>query len=447
MVLAILVIAQVLGVANANLIAVALPPLAQDLGASGVQQQWIVDAYVLVFAGLLIPAGVLGDRLGRRRTLISGLVIFAAGSLACAVAGDPGLVIAARVLQGIGPPLILPASLALVTETFVDGRARAQAIGIWGAGSGVGLAIGPFLGGLIVAGLDWRWTFAANVPVALGLALVALAMIPRDRRAAAVQPRFDYLGAVLVTLAMAGAVFAIIEGAERGGALVVGGATAAAVFALAFLWAESRNPHPLVDLALLRQRAFATANLAAATVMFTMLPTTVYVSSFLQTFRGSSALEAGVALLPFGVTVAATAIVSGRLTARVVPRALITAGLLVAAAGALVLSQISAGDAAGDIWIALLLLGAGAGIALPPSTSVAVSTAPLDKTGMASAIHNAGRQLGATLGVAVLGSIVLAHADEGGAAAYCDGLQTAFLVAAAALTVVAAAVSVGGQRR
>jgi DHA2 family methylenomycin A resistance protein-like MFS transporter len=448
MVLAVLVVAQVLGVANANLIAVALPPLSEDLGASGVQQQWIVDAYVLVFAALLITGGVLGDRLGRRRTLITGLAVFAAGSLACAVAEAPGLLIAARVLQGLGPPLILPASLALVSATYVEPGERARAIGLWGTGSGIGIAIGPLLGGLVEAGLGWRWTFAFNVPVALALALAALMVIPRDAAPTAARAPFDRAGAVLVTLTMAAAVFAIIEGPDSRG-LLAGAAVATVVFAAVFLRVEARSANPLIDLGLLRNRTFAAANVCAATVMFAILPATVYLSSFLQTFRSLSPLEAGVALLPLGAAVALTAGVTGRLVARVGPRPPTAAGLIAAAAGTAALSSIGPGDGAGDVWLAMVLLGVGAGLAMPASTAVAVSAAPLEKTGQASAIHNAGRQLGATLGVAVLGSIILSHADDGAAAAFCDGLQVAMLVATGALIAAAACspfVRVAGAR-
>jgi DHA2 family methylenomycin A resistance protein-like MFS transporter len=439
-VLAILVAAQVLAVANANLIAVALPPLSADLGASDVQQQWIVDAYVLVLAALLITGGVLGDRLGRRRTFTVGLGVFATGSLACAVAGDPGLLIAARVVQGLGPPLVLPASLALVSATFDEPRARGKAVGIWGAGSGLGIATGPLIGGLIVAGLGWRWTFAFNVPAAAALVAAALAAIPADAHAMDQGARppdpFDVRGAVLVTLTMAATVFAIIESDVRPVGLALVGL-------VTFVFVERDAAHPLVDLALVRERTFATANAGAAMAMFALLPVTVFVSSFLQRFQNLDALGAGLGLLPLGGAVAATAPLSGRLTSRVVPRWLIAGGLLTAAVGLVLLSGIGPADGAGELWPALAVTGAGIGVALPASTAVAVSAAPPDRTGMASAIHNAGRQLGATLGIAVLGAIILGRAGGvDSSAGYCDGMQTAFRIAAAALVAAAAAASV-----
>ena len=436
--LAVLVVAQIMSVANANLIAVALPPLSADLGASAVQEQWIVDAYVLVFAALLVAGGVLADRYGRRRALLAGFALFGVGSLVSALAPDPGVLIAARVVQALGPPLILPASLAILTANLADPAARARAIGYWGAASGFGVAVGPLIGGAVVSGFGWRWAFGVSVIVAAALAFATRLVIPDDRPSRSGHP-FDWLGALLVTGALGALVFALIEGPERGwGSFAVLGSFAVALLALSgLIVAERRHPAPLVDLDLVRQPVFAAANLAAATVLFVMLPTTVYLSAFLQEFRALTPLQTGLALLPLGGAVALLAPVSGRLTAHVPRRLLIAGGLLCAAVGTFGLSRIGGEDGAGALWLSLLVLGAGAGFALPPTTATAVSAAPRARTGMASAIHNAGRQVGATLGVAALGSIVIAHAADGGPAAYAEGLSVALLVGAAALVVAA----------
>ena len=437
--LAVLVTAQVLSVANSNVIAVALPQLSGDIGASGVQRQWIVDAYVLVFAALLVAGGVLADRYGRRRALLIGLATFAIGSLACALVSDPGLLIAARVAQALGPPLILPASLSIVTATFADPLARARAIGVWGAGSGLGIAVGPLIGGIVVSGLGWRWTFGLSAIAAIGLAVAALAFVPRDRPSAPAA-RFDHLGALLVTAVLATLVFGLIEGPVRGWAspAVLSAFAATVALAGAFVAAERRHPAPLVDLELVRRPVFAAANLAAATVMFVLLATSVYLSDFLQTFRHDTPMAAGLALLPLGVATALLAAVSGRLTARVPMRTLIVVGLLCSAGGALLLSRIGAGDGSGSLWPALFALGAGAGIALPATTATAVAAVAAARAGMASAIHNAGRQVGATLGVATLGSIVTAHAAGGTSGDYANGLSVALFVGAIALLATAA---------
>lgn len=418
--LAVLVVAQVLGVANANMIAVALPPLSRDLGATGAQQQWIVDAYVLVFASLLIAGGTLADRYGRRRAFMLGLALFAAGSLACALAGTPGAEIAARAVQGLGPPLILPASLALVAAAHPDRAERARAIGFWGAGSGLGIALGPLLGGIIVSALGWRWVFAINTPIALALVAAALLVLPRDAPAKTARAGRSFH--VPMTAGMAGIVFGTIEGRERGwSSAAVLGAFAVGVLALAVV-VRMRTP------AWMARRVFAGANLAGALVLFSLLGTTVYVSAYLQAARGLTALETGLALLPLGGATALLAPASGRLTARVDPRALIVAGLLAGGAGAALIGRLG-----GALWPGLVLLGAGVGLALPAATSTAVGAAPAAETGMASAIHNASRQLGATLGVAVLGTIVLSAAGPA------QGLRVAMTVAAAVLAAAALA--------
>jgi DHA2 family methylenomycin A resistance protein-like MFS transporter len=427
-VLAVLVTAQVLSVANSNLIAVALPQLSDELGASAAQRQWIVDAFVLVFAALLVAGGVLGDRYGRRRAFLTGLIAFAVGSLACALVDDPGLLIAARVLQALGPPLVLPASLSILTNTYTDPHARARAIGLWGGGSGRGIAVGPLRGGNIVSGRGWRWAFGLSAVAAVALAAAAFRLVPNDRPAAPTR-RFDLLGAVLVTAVLASLVFGLIEGPERGwtSPAVLIAFAALIASAAAFLAAERRHPAPLVDLELVRRPVFAAANLAAATVMFALLATSVYLSEFLQTFRHDTPMQAGLSLLPVGLATAILAAVSGRLTARVPARTLIILGLLCTAAGAVLLSRMP-----DSLWPALFALGAGAGIALPATTATAVAAVHAARAGMASAIHNAGRQVGATLGVAVLGSIVTSSSD------YADGLSLALLVAATALVAVAA---------
>ncbi|MEA2126075.1 MAG: hypothetical protein QOI80_2857, partial [Solirubrobacteraceae bacterium] len=298
----------------------------------------------------------------------------------------------------------------------------------WGAGSGIGAAIGPLFGGLIVSGLGWRWVFALNVPVALALAAAALRVIAPDRGHRGAH-RFDAAGALLVTLGMAGVVFGIIEGRERGwtSAAVLAGFAIGIALLVAFARAERRHPEPLVDLELLGRRAFAVANLGGGAVLFVTLGATVYLSAHLQA-EGRTALGAGLALLPLGVATAVFAATSGRLTAHISPRTLMLAGLVAGCAGCVVLSPVP--DA---LWPGLILLGTGIGLALPAMTGVALSAAPARRTGMASAIHNASRQLGATLGVAVLGTIVLSHTS------LASGLHAALLVAAATLAAVAVA--------
>ena len=450
-VLATVTAAQVLSVASASVIAVALPALAADLGAGGTEQQWVVDSFVLVFASLLIAGGVIGDRRGRRDALLIGLLLFAAGSLWCALAPGVGWLLAGRVVQALGPPLVLPASLAIVTATFREPAQRARAIGYWGAGSGAGLALGPLLGGLLVDGLGWRWVFGVNVGICAVLAVLALRHVPRDRPAAA-SHRFDAPAAVLVTAGVALLVFGLIEGRRLGwtSAAVLGAFGLAAVLGAAFVAHERRHPAPLVDLGLLRQRTFLAANLGGASVYGALTGLAVYLSVFLQQIQGRSALEAGLCLLPQGVMTAACAPLAGRVTGAVGPKPPMLAGMAIVAAAVLALVRLEADTPVAEFWWLFALIGMGTGIALPAMTVTALLAAPARRAGMASALHNASRQLGQTFGVAVLGTVILAHAGAAaetgriapaGVGDWIAGLHVALVVAAVGVALAAVAVA------
>lgn len=450
-VLATVTAAQVLSVASATVVAVALPSLARDLGASGSAQQWVIDAFVLVFASLLVAGGVVADRHGRRAALLVGLGLFALGSLWSALAPSIGTLIAGRVVMALGPPLVLPASLAIVTSIYADPAQRARAVGLWGAGSGLGLTLGPLLGGVLVDGLGWRWVFGANIPVCLLLGALALRTVPADRPQRA-QVRFDGLAAVLLTAAVALLVFALIEGRDLGwaSATVLGAFAAAALLGAGFARHERRHPAPLVDLALLRHRPFLAANLGGATLYGVLTGLAVYFSVFFQQVQGRSALEAGLTLLPQGALTALCAPISGRVTARLGPRPPILAGMGLAFLAVLALLRLDPGTPAADVWWAFALLGAGTGVALPAMTVTALASTPAARAGMASAIHNASRQLGQTFAVAVLGTVILARAGEeaphgrltgAAAVAWVEGLRVALLLAAALLAAAAAAIS------
>jgi DHA2 family methylenomycin A resistance protein-like MFS transporter len=447
--LAIVVLAQVLNVASATVVAVALPALARDLGADATEQQWVVDAFVLVFASLLIAGGVLADRYGRRLALVVGLGLFAAGSLWCLLAPTVEWLIAGRVLQALGSPLTLPASLAIVTGLYPDRAERARAIGIWGAGSGTGLALGPLLGGGIVDLLGWRWVFGVNVPICALLLVAALRYVPRDRPERP-EVRPDAVAALLLIAGVALLVFGVIESHERGwGSPEVLGSFAGGVLALAgFAHRERRHPAPLVDLHLLRHPAFAGANAGAAILYAAITGAAVYISVFLQEVQGRSAFEAGLVLLPQGALTALCAPVAGRLMARVGARVPIIGGMVAMCAGFLVLAGLDRGTTLAEEWLGFGLIGIGTGLALPPMTTVVVSVVEVGKAGMASAIHNASRQMGQTFGIAILGTIVFARAGgETASDGYVDGLRLALLVSAAAIGLTVAGMAVMLRRR
>lgn len=444
--------AQALSVASASVVAVALPQLGRDLDASASELQWVVDAFVIVFASLLVAGGVLGDRVGRRTTFLAGLSLFALGSLWCALAPSVPALLVGRVVQGVGPALLLPASLALVTAIFPDPVERARAIGVWATGSGLGLASGPTVGGILVEAFDWRAVFAINVPLAAALLVVGVRGLPRLPPTPSPH-RFDVGGALLLTGGIAALCFAIIEGRTLGWGSpgIVASAALAAVLLAGFLRWEQGRPEPLVVPALLLQRTFLAANLAGGTVFFALIGGTVYFTAFFQQVQGRSALESGFCMLPLGLAVVLVAPLAGRLTPRLGAGRLMLAGLAVAATATLLMLRLEPGLGYGAIWWNVALVGVGTGLALPPMTVTALSAVDPARTGMASAVHNASRQVGQTLGVAVLGTIIAAHAGaaaDGGRALrgvaaedWVDGLHVALVVAAALLVAVAVAVA------
>jgi EmrB/QacA subfamily drug resistance transporter len=439
--------AQILSIASATVVAVALPDLGRDLGATGTQQQWVVDAFVLVLASLLIAGGVLGDRHGRKAAFLVGVTVFATGSLICALAPSVAVLLTGRVLQALGPALVLPASLAIVSEVFPDPAARARAIGLWGAGSGIGLASGPTLGGALVDAVGWRGVFAVNVPICLLLLLAGWRFIPVVRPAR-MTVRFDVAGAVLLTVATASLVFVIIEGREAGWLSPAILAVVAVCLAAggAFARVERRHPAPLVDLALLRHRGFVVANLGGGGASFAFVGCVVFLSVFLQQVQGRPPGEAGLCLLPLGALTAACAPIAGRLTARLGPRVPILCGLTLATVAMTLLTvRLEVALPATELAAMLALLGCGIGLALPAMTVTAVGSVEQARAGMAAAVHNACRQIGQALGVAVVGTIVFAHAgsvSDGGrrltdadAVLWTDGLHVALAVCAALLAV------------
>ena len=437
-------VAQFLAVASASIVSLALPTIARDLHASGQEQQWIVDAYVLVFASLLVAGGVLGDRRGRKGVFLIGLALFATGSLVCAVAPTTEWVLAGRVVQGLGPPLVVPASLGIITAIYADPAARARAIGLWSTGSGLGLALGPVIGGGLVDVAGWRWVFGVNAPLCAALAVLAARSIPRlapepSRRA------FDFVGALLTTAGVGALTFGIIEGNPQGwGSAPILGAFALGAAALGgFVAWERGREEPLVDMGLFRVPAFVAANGAGLVVFFTLIGATVYYSAYFQQVQGRGPVEAGLCVLPLGAGVALGAPVAGRLIGRLGVRAPMCLGLALGGLAMLGLLRLEPGTEVAGIWWDFVVLGLGAGLALPPMTATAVGAVRPARAGMASAVHNALRQVGQALGVAVLGAIVFAQLggaeasgarlDDAAGAAFVRGLHHATLVSAALL--------------
>jgi EmrB/QacA subfamily drug resistance transporter len=384
---------------------VALPSIERDLSASSSELQWIVDSYVLVFAGLLLTAGSLGDRFGRRRALLLGLSIFGVGSALSALAGSADALIASRALMGVGGAFIMPITLSVLTNVF-EGRERAKAIGIWTAVAGIGVAVGPVAGGWLLEHFDWTSVFLVNLPiVALGLAGGWL-LIPesRDPEASALDP----VGAVLSIAGLATLLWAIIEAPARGwtDGLVLTAFAFAAMTLVAFIRWELHSSKPMLDVRLFRNGAFSGASSAIALVFFALFGTIFFLTQYLQGILDHTALEAGIRTLPIAGGLMLAAPASAKLAARVGTRPVVTGGLVVVATGLVGLSTVDGDTAYGMVAASMALLGLGMGAAMAPATESIMGSVSEAHAGVGAAMNDTMRLVGGSLGVAVLGSLL-----------------------------------------
>jgi EmrB/QacA subfamily drug resistance transporter len=383
----------------------ALPSLRDDLGASGGDLQWIVDAYILVFAGLLLTAGALGDRFGRKRALQFGLTVFAVGSVSSALATSVDTLTASRALMGVGGAFIMPSTLSIITVIFPPGE-RAKAIGAWGAISGLGIVLGPLAGGALLEVFDWSAVFWVNVPVALIALGAGVKLIPESRDPAA--RRIDVPGAVLSMVGLTAIVWAIIEAPVHGwldtGVVAAAGLGTAAM--AAFLAWQRRTTHPMLDLSVFRNARFSASSAALSLLFAALLGSVFLLTQHLQSVLGYSALEAGVAITPLGVAVIATSIVSTRLADRFGTKVLVSVGMSTVAAGLLVLAAVTADSGYPPIAVSLVLLGLGIGMAMAPATDAIMGSVALEHSSVGSAMNDTTRMMGGALGVAIMGSVL-----------------------------------------
>ncbi len=443
--LLVVVLAQVLGVASASTVVVALPSIGAELGLAGSGLQWTVEAYAVLYASLLLTGGALGDRHGHRRVFLVGAGLFGVGSLVAGSASDPAGLLGGRALQGGGSALVAPCGMALLSSVNVRPASRARAISIWSAASGVAMALGPLVGGLLVAALGWRSVFLVNVPVCVTVVALGRAGPRRSAAAAPVRP-FDRVGALLTFSGLAAGIVAITEARSLGWAaptiLLCVLVSVASLVGLA-RW-EAAVEHPLLDAGVLRHRGFRAATIGASAVFFALIGEVVYLSMYFQSVQGWSPLATGAVLLPVGATELPLALIAGRLIARgAAPSAVLLVGLSVTALGLAALSAVGAGTPLATVTAILCLLGVGVGLSLPAATVWALSAAGAGQTGLASGMHNAARQAGLALGVAVLGAVIAARAPAPGVIereAFVAGLHDASLVAAAAVAVAIVAV-------
>jgi DHA2 family methylenomycin A resistance protein-like MFS transporter len=405
---------------DVTVVNVALPRLRADLGAGVRSLQWIVDGYAVALAALMLPCGDLGDRHGHKRVVLAGLAAFGAGSLAAGVAPDPALLVAGRVVQGVGAALLLPGTLAVVSRAYPDAAERARAIGIWAAISSLALPAGVIAGGALVDGPGWRWAFLVNLPV-IAVALPVAARVVRETRTPSARA-LDVPGAALSVALLATVTFAIIAGSPVAGAVAV--ALLAALVAV-----ERRRPEPMLPGALFRRPAFGAANAVAGAMNLGSLGTLFVLTLFLQDVQGRSALAAGVAIVPAFGLLAVVAPLSGRLVGRIGPRRPMVAGLLVAAAGLALLADDS-------LLLASVLWGLGLGLLTPAVVAAAMGAVHADRAGLAAAVNNTARQAGGAIGIAAAGAV----AGSPARAAFVQGFHGVAL-GAAALYVAAAALA------
>lgn len=385
---------------DSTVVNVALPTIGRDLDASLAALQWTVNAYMVTLAGLILLGGSLGDRYGRRKVFVLGVVWFALASLLCGLAPTPVVLIAARALQGIGGALLTPGSLALIQASFhPDDRARA--IGLWSGFGGVGAAVGPFLGGWLVSGPGWRWVFLLNVPLALLCAPVALRHVPESSDARA-HGRFDVLGAALGALALALVTYALIE--ARGGSLAVAlTAVAGLLAAVAFVYVEKHSPDPMLPLDIFASRQFTSVNLVTLCVYAAFGGFFFLTALQLQVVAGYSPLQAGVSLLPTTVLMLLFSARSGALADRIGPRIPLTAGPLFCAAAMLLMLRVGVhADYVTDVLPALLVMGAGMVTLVAPLTATVLASVDTARAGLASGINNAAARAAGLIAVAAL---------------------------------------------
>ena len=383
---------------------VALPPIARELGASGSQLQWIVDAYVLVFAGLLLTMGAVGDRFGRKRSLNAGLAVFVAGSVAAALAGSAGALIAARAVMGVGGALIMPSTLSIITNVF-PARERARAIGIWAGVAGFGIVLGPVLGGWLLDRYWWGSVFLINVPVAAVAVLAGWSLVPESRDPDATP--LDPVGAGLSIAALVALVYAVIEAPKRGWTdpVIPASLAVAVVLSIAFVAWELRSAHPMLPISLFRNPRFSAASAAITLVFFSLFGSIFLLTQHLQFVLGYTPLQAGFRVLPIGVLIVAAPL-SALLAERLGTKVVVAAGLLIVAGGLGLLSTVDIGTGYGRIGFSLAILGCGMGFTMAPATDSVMGSLPLAKAGVGSAMNDTTRQVGGALGVAVLGSVL-----------------------------------------
>lgn len=403
-ILGVMSISLVLVVMSVSGLNVALPTLVRDLGATARQLQWIVDAYALVFAALLLTAGALGDRFGRKGALLVGFGIFAAGAATSALADSAGQLIAARALMGVGAALIMPATLSIIVSVFPP-EERSKAISIWAGVAGLGGTLGQITSGALLTTSSWQWLFWALIPVVALATVATVRLVPTSRDPA--QSPLDLPGAGLSLVAMAALVFGIIEGPELGftNPVIIAAFALALVAGTLFIAWQRRAPHPMLPLDLVSDRRVRTGLGVIAAVFAAMFALFFLLTQYLQFVQGWSPLQAGFANLPIAVGLMISAPKSDGLVTRFGTGRVVTGGLVAMTVGFAGLATVDTTTAYWLLALPMALLGLGAGAAMAPSTTSVMAALPPSKAGLGSALNDTSREVGAALGIALLGSV------------------------------------------
>jgi EmrB/QacA subfamily drug resistance transporter len=425
---------------------VALPSIEKDLHISISELEWIVTAYALTFAALLITGGKLADLYGRRRIFIVGLVVFTGSSLACGLASNAGFLIGARAVQGVGAALMNPATLSIITATFPP-KQRGQAIGIWAGVSALALAIGPLCGGLIVDNIGWNWIFFVNVPVGV-VGIVVSQLVIRESRDTSHEQSIDLPGLFTSAGGLFALSYALIEGNQKGWSSpeILGLFAVAVACLVGFVLLERHQRLPMLDLSLFRIPSFVGANVVALLVSLGMFGVFFFVSLFVQNILGYSPTKAGAIFLPMTLLIILIAPWAGKASDRIGGRWLMGGGMTLLSISLLLYQRVGVDSTFWTLLPAMILGGIGMAMTMSPMTSTAMGSVPVDKAGVGSGVLNSFRQVGGSLGIAVMGAILASYlsAQPGTPASrqqFVDGLHAALLVSAA-ITFAAAIVAV-----
>jgi EmrB/QacA subfamily drug resistance transporter len=406
-ILAVLCLSVLLVVVDNTIVNVALPTVSRDLHASTSSLQWVVDGYTLSFAGLLLLGGNLGDRLGRRRMLQLGLLLFGVFSVGAALSRSTGELIAARALMGLAAALVYPATLAILNHVFTVARERAAAVGVWSAVSGLAVAIGPVSGGALLRHFSWSSVFYVSVPVVVLAVVAGRFLLPESRDPGA--GRFDPLGAILSAAGITLLTWSIIEAPQHGwgSAATAGGISGSLVLLSAFAWWQARRPDPMLDVRLFRNPRFSAASAAIALAFFGLFGFIFMITQYFQVVRGYDPLGAGLATLPFAFVTAGFSPVAMLLMRRFGTKLVVAAGLTTMSAGFAVAATTGVNSPYwGQVVISMALMAAGLGLTTGPATDAIMGALPWGKAGAGSAVNDTTREVGGTLGVAIIGSVL-----------------------------------------